>query len=87
MAADASVQGTGIGGCCRGRRCQCVLAAGAPSSCRPTPVTAALRFYRVLHGFDVEDEGFLTADTQLPHHRISVAVVAQQRRAGARSSA
>ena len=68
MAADASVRSTGIGGMLLEAGVDRAFAAGAElvwANARDS----ALRFYRA-HGFDVEGEGFRTADTHLPHHRI-----------------
>lgn len=68
MATDASVRGTGVGGVLLETGVARAFAAGAElvwANARDT----ALRFYRS-HGFDVEGEGFRTADTALPHHRV-----------------
>jgi GNAT superfamily N-acetyltransferase len=68
MAVDASMRGTGVGGVLVEAGVARAFADGAElvwANARDS----ALRVYRA-HGFDVEGEGFRTADTQLPHHRI-----------------
>lgn len=68
MATDASVRGTGIGGLLLEAGVERAFNDGAElvwANARDT----ALRFYRA-HGFVVEGEGFLTHDTELPHHRV-----------------
>jgi GNAT superfamily N-acetyltransferase len=68
MATDAAARGTGVGGLLLETGVERAFAAGADlvwANARDT----ALRFYRA-HGFAVEGEGFRTADTALPHHRV-----------------
>ncbi|MEQ1702029.1 MAG: GNAT family N-acetyltransferase [Ilumatobacteraceae bacterium] len=68
MATDRSLQGSGLGGVLLEAGCARHASAGVPlvwANARD----AALAFY-LRHGFEVVGDGFIDANTQLPHHRV-----------------
>lgn len=68
MATDRRLQGSGLGGVLLEAGCARQATAGVPlvwANARD----AALAFY-LRHGFEVVGEGFIDANTQLPHHRV-----------------
>lgn len=68
MATATELQGTGLGGRLLRAGCELVAAAGADLVWARAR-DAALDFY-VRHGFEVRGEGFVDANTQLPHHLV-----------------
>lgn len=68
MATDRSLQGSGLGGVLLEAGCARHAAAGVLlvwANARD----AALAFY-LRHGFEAVGDGFIDANTQLPHHRV-----------------
>lgn len=68
MATDRSLQGSGLGGVLLDAGCARHAAAGV-SLVWANARDAALAFY-LRHGFEVDGDGFIDANTQLPHHRV-----------------